>query len=92
MSSLLLLIIGNQPNGNAGTKVCDDAGKARIEIVPGKDYILLPLWTADPPFSQSSKSSPYAGFKCSSDDGKKDDEEPRKFSEFNAQEKEDNDN
>ncbi|GKG23790.1 hypothetical protein Tco_0391826, partial [Tanacetum coccineum] len=20
-------------------------------IVPGKDYILLPLWTADPPFS-----------------------------------------
>ncbi|GJV52569.1 uncharacterized mitochondrial protein-like protein [Tanacetum coccineum] len=86
------VITGNQSNGNAGTKVCDDAGKARMEIVPGKDYILLPLWTADPPFSQSSKSSPYAGFKSSSNDGKKDDEEPRKFSEFNAQEKEDNDN
>nr|GEV02692.1 retrovirus-related Pol polyprotein from transposon TNT 1-94 [Tanacetum cinerariifolium] len=31
---------GNQSNGNAGTKACDDAGKARMEIVPGKDYIL----------------------------------------------------
>ncbi|GKA19766.1 ribonuclease H-like domain-containing protein, partial [Tanacetum coccineum] len=45
--------------------------KARVETVPGKDYILLPLWTADPPFSQSSKSSPDAGFKPSSDDGNK---------------------
>ncbi|GJV44375.1 hypothetical protein Tco_1428911 [Tanacetum coccineum] len=33
-------------------KHCDDAGKARMETVPGKDYILLPLWTVDPPFSQ----------------------------------------
>ncbi|GKF50604.1 hypothetical protein Tco_0147071, partial [Tanacetum coccineum] len=54
-------VIGNQSNGNAGTKACDDAGKARIEIVPGKYYILLPLWTVDPPFSQSSKSSPDDG-------------------------------
>ncbi|GJU72423.1 putative ribonuclease H-like domain-containing protein [Tanacetum coccineum] len=52
------VVAGNQSNGNAGTKACDDAGKARMETVPGKDYILLPLWTADPPFSQSSKSSP----------------------------------
>ncbi|GJY31876.1 ribonuclease H-like domain-containing protein [Tanacetum coccineum] len=29
--------------------------KARMETVPGKDYILLPLWTSDPPFSQSLK-------------------------------------
>ncbi|GKF59477.1 hypothetical protein Tco_0176263, partial [Tanacetum coccineum] len=40
--------------------------------------ILLPLWTADPPFSQSSKSSPDAGFKPSRDDEKKVNEEPRK--------------
>ncbi|GJY67658.1 ribonuclease H-like domain-containing protein [Tanacetum coccineum] len=44
------VVAGNQSNGNAGTKACDDA-------VPGKDCILLPLWTANPPFSQSLKSS-----------------------------------
>ncbi|GJW85780.1 putative ribonuclease H-like domain-containing protein [Tanacetum coccineum] len=71
------------------TKACDDAGKGRIESVPGKDYILLPLWTVDPPFSQISKSSPDAGFKPSSDDGKKVDEDPRN-SEGIDQEKEDN--
>ncbi|GKA76258.1 retrovirus-related pol polyprotein from transposon TNT 1-94, partial [Tanacetum coccineum] len=31
-----LVVTGNQSNGNAGTKVCDDAGKARMEIVFGK--------------------------------------------------------
>ncbi|GKC62329.1 ribonuclease H-like domain-containing protein, partial [Tanacetum coccineum] len=61
------VVIGNQSNGNAGTKACDDAGKARMETVPGKDYILLPLWHADLPFSQNSKSSPNAGFKPSGD-------------------------
>ncbi|GJR93988.1 hypothetical protein Tco_0266162 [Tanacetum coccineum] len=45
------VVAGNQSNGNAGTKACDDTGEARMEIVPGKDYILLPLWTADPSFS-----------------------------------------
>ncbi|GJU97314.1 putative ribonuclease H-like domain-containing protein [Tanacetum coccineum] len=54
------VVAGNQSNGNAGTKACDDVGKARMETVPGKDYILLPLWTVDPPFSQSSKNSPSA--------------------------------
>ncbi|GJW55860.1 putative ribonuclease H-like domain-containing protein [Tanacetum coccineum] len=54
-----------------GTKACDNAGKVRMETVPGKDYILLPLWPADLPFSQSSKSSPDAGFKPSGDDEKK---------------------
>nr|GFA21182.1 hypothetical protein [Tanacetum cinerariifolium] len=39
------------------TKACDDAEKARMEIVPGKAYILLPLWTPDPLISQESKSS-----------------------------------
>nr|GEX53216.1 hypothetical protein [Tanacetum cinerariifolium] len=37
------VVTRNQSNGNAGTKACDDAGKARVETVPGKDYILLPL-------------------------------------------------
>ncbi|GJT12719.1 putative ribonuclease H-like domain-containing protein [Tanacetum coccineum] len=46
------VVAGNQSNGNAGTKACDDADKARMETVPGKDYILLPLWTVDPSFSQ----------------------------------------
>ncbi|GJT23394.1 putative ribonuclease H-like domain-containing protein [Tanacetum coccineum] len=91
------VVAGNQSNGNASTKACDDAGKARMETVPGKDYILLPLWTADPPFSQSSKSSPDAGFKPLGDDEKKVTEEPEKEGgdpskkgESNDQEKEDN--
>ncbi|GJZ74089.1 retrovirus-related pol polyprotein from transposon TNT 1-94 [Tanacetum coccineum] len=82
------VVAGNQSNGNAGIKACDDVGKASMETVSSKDYILLPLWTADPPFSQSSKSSPNDGSKPSSDDGKKVDENPRKESEFNDQEKE----
>ncbi|GKE48101.1 ribonuclease H-like domain-containing protein, partial [Tanacetum coccineum] len=72
------VVAGNQSNGNACTKACDDADKARMETVPGKDYILLPLWTADPPFSQSSKSSLDAGFKSSGDDEKKVTKEPGK--------------
>ncbi|GKB34944.1 uncharacterized mitochondrial protein-like protein [Tanacetum coccineum] len=70
------VVAGNQSNGNAGTKACDDAGKARVETVPGKDYILLPLWTQDPPFSSSSKDSPDAGFKPSGEEEKKDAEDP----------------
>ncbi|GJX64155.1 hypothetical protein Tco_0298498 [Tanacetum coccineum] len=72
------VVAGNQSNGNAGTKACDDVGKARMESVPGKYYILIPLWTADPPFSQISKSPPDAGFKLSGDDEKKVTEEPGK--------------
>ncbi|GJT86596.1 zf-CCHC domain-containing protein [Tanacetum coccineum] len=52
--------------------------------------ILLPLWTADPPYSQDPKSSHDDGSKPSSDDGKKVDEDPRKDSECKDQEKEDN--
>ncbi|GKC76814.1 hypothetical protein Tco_1127588 [Tanacetum coccineum] len=84
------VVAGNQSNSNAGTKACDDSAKARMETVPGKDYILLPLWTTDPPFSKRSKSSPDAGFKPSDDDGKKVDENPRKYSEGIDQKKEDN--
>ncbi|GJW64140.1 putative ribonuclease H-like domain-containing protein [Tanacetum coccineum] len=62
--------------------------KARMEIVHGKDYILLPLWTVDLPFSQDPKSFDDDVSKSSSDDGKKVDEVPRKESECNDQEKE----
>ncbi|GJT93770.1 putative ribonuclease H-like domain-containing protein [Tanacetum coccineum] len=70
------VVAGNQSNGNAGTKACNDARKARMEIVPGKDYILLPMWPADPLFSQNSKDSPDVGFKPSGEEEKKDAEDP----------------
>ncbi|GJR28199.1 putative ribonuclease H-like domain-containing protein [Tanacetum coccineum] len=37
------VVTGNQSNANAGTKACDDACKARVETMHGKDYILLLL-------------------------------------------------
>ncbi|GJX55938.1 putative ribonuclease H-like domain-containing protein, partial [Tanacetum coccineum] len=58
------------------TKACDDADKARMETVPGKDYILLPVWPADPLFSQSLKDSPDARFKPLGEEEKKDAEDP----------------
>ncbi|GJY84949.1 putative ribonuclease H-like domain-containing protein [Tanacetum coccineum] len=70
------IVAGNQSNGSACTKACDNAGKARVETVPGKDYILLPFWTQDLPFSQSLKDSPDAGFKPSGEEEKKDAEDP----------------
>ncbi|GKG28975.1 hypothetical protein Tco_0416340, partial [Tanacetum coccineum] len=73
-----------------GTKASDNAGQARKETEPVKDYILLPLWTTDPLYSQDPKSSHDDGSKPSSDDGKKIDEDPRKESECKNQEKEDN--
>ncbi|GJT82405.1 putative ribonuclease H-like domain-containing protein [Tanacetum coccineum] len=84
------IVIGTQSNGFAGTKASDNAGQARKETEPVKDYILLPLWTADPPYSQDPKSSHDDGSKPSSDDGKKVDEDPRKENKCNDQEKEDN--
>ncbi|GJW43945.1 putative ribonuclease H-like domain-containing protein [Tanacetum coccineum] len=85
------IVTGNQSNGNASTKACDDAGKARRETIPGKYYILLPLWPADPLLSQNSKSSLDAGFKPSGDNEKKVTEEPGKKGgdSSNDQEKED---
>ncbi|GJZ17295.1 ribonuclease H-like domain-containing protein [Tanacetum coccineum] len=71
------VVAGNQSNGNACTKACDDAGKARVETLPGKDYILLPLWIQDPPFSSNSKDSFDAGFKPSGEEEMKDVEDPR---------------
>nr|GEY05034.1 retrovirus-related Pol polyprotein from transposon TNT 1-94 [Tanacetum cinerariifolium] len=55
-----------------------------------KNYILLPLWIADKPFSQDPKSFNDDGSKPLSDDGKKLDEDTRKENECNDQEKEDN--
>ncbi|GJS46570.1 retrovirus-related pol polyprotein from transposon TNT 1-94 [Tanacetum coccineum] len=84
------LHIGTQSNRIAGTKASDNVGQARKETEPVKDYILLPLWIADPPYSQDPKSSHNDGSKPSNDDGKKVDENLGKESECNDQEKEDN--
>ncbi|GJZ11612.1 putative ribonuclease H-like domain-containing protein [Tanacetum coccineum] len=84
------IVAGTQSNGFAGTKASDNAGQARKETKPVKDYILLPLWTADPPFSQNLKSSHDDGSKPPSDDGNKVNEDLRKDSESNDQEKEEN--
>nr|GEX02957.1 hypothetical protein [Tanacetum cinerariifolium] len=81
---------GTQSNGFVGTKLCDNAGQARKDKEPVKDYILLPLWTANPPFSQDPKSSQDDGFQPSSDSGKKVDEDRSKECECKDQEQEDN--
>ncbi|GJS72380.1 ribonuclease H-like domain-containing protein [Tanacetum coccineum] len=84
------IVVCTQSNGFVGTKASNNASQARKETEPVKDYILLPLWTTDPPFSQNPKSSDDDGFKPSSDVEKKVNEDPRKESECNDQEKEDN--
>nr|GEX06397.1 hypothetical protein [Tanacetum cinerariifolium] len=61
--------LGNQSNGSVG--------KAGVETVPDKDYILLPLWTQDPLFFSSSKDSPSNEFKPSEEEEKKDTEDLR---------------
>nr|GEX12826.1 putative ribonuclease H-like domain-containing protein [Tanacetum cinerariifolium] len=57
-------VADNQSNGSTG--------KARVETVHDKDYILLLLWTQDPPFYSSSKDSPGDGYKPSGEEEKKD--------------------
>ncbi|GJY05168.1 retrovirus-related pol polyprotein from transposon TNT 1-94 [Tanacetum coccineum] len=81
------IVAGTQSNGFAGTKASDNAGQARKETEPVKNYILLPLWPADPSYSKSSQDDRS---KPSSDDGKKVDEDSRKDSEGIDQEKENN--
>ncbi|GJR57970.1 putative ribonuclease H-like domain-containing protein [Tanacetum coccineum] len=58
------IVAGTRSNGFAGTKASENAGQARKETEPVKDYILLPIWTADLPYSQDPKSS-YDGSKPS---------------------------
>ncbi|GJR71053.1 putative ribonuclease H-like domain-containing protein [Tanacetum coccineum] len=72
------------------TKACDDAGKARMETVLGKDCILLPLWPADPLYTQDLKSSLNVGFKPLSDGEKKVNGDPSKEDERDDQEKDAN--
>nr|GEV40673.1 hypothetical protein [Tanacetum cinerariifolium] len=84
------IVIGTQSNSFAGTKANDNASQARKETKPVKDYILLPLRTVNPPFSQDPKSSQDDGFKLLIDDEKMVDEDPIQESECNDQEKEDN--
>ncbi|GKC04169.1 retrovirus-related pol polyprotein from transposon TNT 1-94, partial [Tanacetum coccineum] len=84
------IVVGTQSNGFAGIKASDNASQARKETDAVKDYILIPIWTTDPPYSQDPKSSHDDGSKPSSDDGNKVDEDPRKDSECKDQEKEDN--
>nr|GEV68190.1 putative ribonuclease H-like domain-containing protein [Tanacetum cinerariifolium] len=79
-----------QSNGFAGSKLCDNAGQARKEKELVKDYILLPLWTANPSFFQNPKSSQDDGFQPSSDSEKKVDEDLSKGSKCRDQEKDDN--
>ncbi|GKB21727.1 putative ribonuclease H-like domain-containing protein [Tanacetum coccineum] len=86
------IVTGTHSNGFAGTKASDNIGQARKETEPVKDYILLPLWTANPPFSQNPKSFDDDGTKPSSDDGKKADENLSKENQCKDQEKEDADN
>nr|GFA01418.1 ribonuclease H-like domain-containing protein [Tanacetum cinerariifolium] len=83
------LVRGTQSNGNAGTKDDNNAGQARKEKEPGKDYILLPLWTVDPPFPQEPKSSQDAGFKPFNDVGKKFNEVSRQKNKCKDQEEKD---
>nr|GEU93132.1 retrovirus-related Pol polyprotein from transposon TNT 1-94 [Tanacetum cinerariifolium] len=81
------IVAGNQSNGSTGTKACDNVGKTRMETVPDKDYILLPLWTQEPIFSSSLKNSPSAGYKPSGEDEKKDAEDPEnEYSEISRTE------
>ncbi|GKE01125.1 hypothetical protein Tco_1389108 [Tanacetum coccineum] len=81
---------GTQSNDFVDTKASDNACQARKETEPVKNYILLPLWPVDPPYSQDPNSSQDDGSKPSSDDGKKVDKDSRKDSEGIDQEKEDN--
>nr|GEW26703.1 retrovirus-related Pol polyprotein from transposon TNT 1-94 [Tanacetum cinerariifolium] len=70
------VVVRNQSNSIAGAKACDNVGKTRVEIVPDKDYILVPLWTQDLPFSSSLKDSPSARFKPSGEEEKKYSKDP----------------
>nr|GEX04187.1 hypothetical protein [Tanacetum cinerariifolium] len=62
-------------NDFSGTKASNGAGK---EKQPERDYILLPLWTADSSFSTTSKSSQDNEFQPLNDGAKKVDEDLRK--------------
>nr|GFA65549.1 ribonuclease H-like domain-containing protein [Tanacetum cinerariifolium] len=70
------IVACTKSNGFVDTTRSDNTCQARKEKELVNDYILLPLWTVDPPFLQDPKSSHDDGFKPSSDDGKKVNEYP----------------
>ncbi|GKD38387.1 putative ribonuclease H-like domain-containing protein [Tanacetum coccineum] len=73
------VFIGNQTNGNAGTKENIDAGQAEMNTVPGPQYVLLPFLTSD---SQSPKNSED---EVADDAGKKNGvEDPAKEDDING--------
>ncbi|GKA02901.1 ribonuclease H-like domain-containing protein, partial [Tanacetum coccineum] len=82
------VVAGNQSNGNAGTKACNDAGNAKMEIVPSKDYIFLPMCHVGLLFSHNSKESPDAGFKPSREEEKIDTEDPGNENEASGKDSE----
>nr|GEZ25317.1 hypothetical protein [Tanacetum cinerariifolium] len=84
-----LVVPGIQSNGNEIIKYDNNAGQARKEKEPGKDYILLPLSTADLPFLQEPKNSQDVGFKPSNDVRKKVNEVPRQENECKDQKEKD---
>ncbi|GJY98315.1 putative ribonuclease H-like domain-containing protein [Tanacetum coccineum] len=49
------VVVGNQTNGNAGTKENINAGLDGKKIVPDQKYILLPLLTSNPSLSKNSE-------------------------------------
>nr|GEW04492.1 retrovirus-related Pol polyprotein from transposon TNT 1-94 [Tanacetum cinerariifolium] len=78
----------NNPN-NVGIKA---SNSARKEKEPERDYILLPLWTTDSPFSTTSKSSQDNEFQLLNDGAKRVDEDLSKENEWNDQVEEDSTN
>ncbi|GJU56307.1 uncharacterized mitochondrial protein-like protein [Tanacetum coccineum] len=76
------VFVGNQTNGNAGTKVNINAGQAEKKTVSGPQYVLLPFMTFD---SQGPKSSED---EVTNDAGKKNGVlDPAKEGDKNGQEK-----
>nr|GFB82146.1 hypothetical protein [Tanacetum cinerariifolium] len=78
-----------QSNDFLGTQASNGAGK---EKEPERDYILLPLWTVDSPFSSTSKSSQDNEFQPSNDGAKRVDKDLSKENECNDQGEEDSTN
>nr|GEV04559.1 hypothetical protein [Tanacetum cinerariifolium] len=78
-----------QSNDFLSTKASNDERKKKD---PDRDYTLLPLWTADSPFSTTSKSSQDNEFQPLNDGAKKVDEDLRKENECNDQGEEDSTN
>ncbi|GJU13401.1 hypothetical protein Tco_1135797 [Tanacetum coccineum] len=67
LGTAINIVPGNQSKGMQVQKHVKMRVKLEMRQSFWQNYILLPLGNVDSPFSQSSKSSPNAGFKPSSD-------------------------